>query len=74
MTSKVSHFPDPNDVMVLRQIVARRVSAKTHTVQNAGYLEIPSTSSEPAQEQRNVKNLHFDKTAYQCSSVMCTNI
>ena len=74
MTSKVSHFPDPSDVPVLRRIVSHRVSATTPPAQNAPHQEPPSTSPELAQEQGNVKNLHFDKAAYQCGTVMRTNI
>ena len=74
MTSKVSHFPDPGDVPVLRRIVSRRVLTMTPTTKNAAHQDPPSTCSETAREQRNVKNLYFDKAAYQCGSVMCTNI
>ena len=69
MTSEVSHFPDPSDVPVLCQIISRRVSIKTPMTQNAGNQRVPSTSSEPAQEQRNDKPPY-----YQCGSVMDTNI
>ena len=74
MTSEVSHFPDPSDVPVLRRVVSQRVPITMPTITNAAHQEPPSTSLEPAQEQQNVKNLHFDKAAYQCGSVMCTNI
>ena len=74
MTSEVSHFPDPSDAPVLRQILSRRVLTPTPSIRPATNQATPSKSSEPAQDQRNVKNLHFDKAAYQCGSVMCTNI
>ena len=74
MTSEVSHFPDPSDVPVLRRIVSRRISTTTPPIRNAAHQAPSPTSSEPAQEQQNVKNLHFDKAAYQCGSVMCTNV
>ena len=75
MTSKVSHFPDPSDVPVLRRIVSRRVSTPTPSIRPATYpATTPSKGAESVPDQRGVKNLHFDKAAYQCGSVMCTNI
>ena len=76
LTPEVSHFPDPSDVPVLQRIVTRRVLVKAPNAHRFGLHGAPSPSSEPAQDPTacNVKNPHFDKEAYQCGSVMCTNI